>query len=123
MLSNKITLIGILIITVCLAFIMPVEADVWVEGYYKDDGTYVEGHWRSDPDGNPYNNWSYPGNLNPYTGEVADGNPSTYLKNYNNTQNKNYPIYKNYSPGISKKKAAITTVVILSIIVTLSSMD
>lgn len=37
---------------------------------------------RSAPDGNPYNNWSFPGNVNPYTGKVAPGDPATYLKNY-----------------------------------------
>ena len=58
------------------------SADVWVNGYYLKDGTYVMGHWRSAPDGNPYNNWSFPGNINPYTGKVATGNPETYLKNY-----------------------------------------
>ena len=57
-------------------------ADVRVRGYYRKDGTYVSGHWRSNPDGNPYNNWSFPGNVNPHTGKVATGNPYTYLKNY-----------------------------------------
>lgn len=65
-------------------FIIPYEAiaDVWVNGYYRSSGTYVQGHYRSSPDGNPYNNWSYPGNTNPYTGVTAGGNPSTYLENY-----------------------------------------
>jgi len=58
------------------------SADVWVNGYYRKNGTYVKGHWRSCPDGNPYNNWSFPGNINPYTGRIATGNPETYLKNY-----------------------------------------
>ena len=59
-------------------------AQVKVKGYYRKDGTYVKPHYRSNPDGNPYNNWSYPGNTNPYTGKTATGNPDTYLKNYNN---------------------------------------
>ncbi len=59
-----------------------VDAAVKVKGYYRKDGTYVKPHYRSSPDGNPYNNWSFPGNTNPYTGEVAPGNPETYLKNY-----------------------------------------
>jgi len=59
-----------------------VDADVWVNGYTRKDGTYVQGHYRSNPDGNPYNNWSFPGNTNPHTGEVAPGNPDTYLENY-----------------------------------------
>lgn len=57
-------------------------ADVRVKGYFRKDGTYVLPYYRSDPDGRPYNNYSYPGNTNPYTGEVAPGNSSTYLNNY-----------------------------------------
>jgi hypothetical protein len=56
--------------------------DVHVGGYYRRDGTYVAPHWRSAPDGNPYNNYSFPGNVNPYTGKVAPGNPNTYLRDY-----------------------------------------
>jgi hypothetical protein len=57
---------------------------VYVRGYFRKDGTYVRPHYRSAPDGNPYNNWSFPGNVNPYTGKVAPGNPDTYLWNYYN---------------------------------------
>ena len=63
---------------------------VHVNGYYRSNGTYVQPHYRSAPDGNPYNNWSYPGNTNPYTGKVAPGNPNTYLNNYYNTSGINY---------------------------------
>lgn len=59
-------------------------AQVRVRGYTKSNGTYVQPHYRSKPDGNPYNNWSYPGNTNPYTGKVATGDQNTYLNNYNN---------------------------------------
>jgi hypothetical protein len=59
-----------------------VNAAVHVNGYYRSNGTYVQPHYRSNPDGNPYNNWSYPGNTNPYTGKTATGNPDTYLQNY-----------------------------------------
>src|SRR6188768_1527278 len=67
-------------------FVWPSAADaqVRVKGYFRKNGTYVQPHYRSAPDGNPYNNYSYPGNLNPYTGEVATGDPSTYLNNYYN---------------------------------------
>jgi len=68
-------------------------ADVWVNGYYRSNGTYVSGHYRSSPDGNPYNNWSFPGNTNPYTGETAVGNPETYLQNYYGTSNSYSPSY------------------------------
>jgi hypothetical protein len=59
-----------------------VNAQVYVNGYYRKNGTYVEPHYRSSPDRSPTNNYSYPGNTNPYTGKVATGNPETYLKRY-----------------------------------------
>lgn len=57
-------------------------AQVWVRPHIRKDGTYVPGHYRSRPDASPYNNWSYPGNTNPYTGEIAPGNPDIYLDRY-----------------------------------------
>jgi len=57
-------------------------AQVRVRGYVRKDGTYVPPHVRSSPDRNPYNNWSYPGNINPYTGKVATGDPLAYLERY-----------------------------------------
>ncbi len=44
-------------------------ADVSVRGYYRSNGTYVQPHYRSSPDSSIYNNWSYKGNVNPYTGK------------------------------------------------------
>jgi len=57
-------------------------AQVHVSGYTRKDGTYVPPYTRSSPDNNPYNNYGYPGNTNPYTGKVATGNSDTYLYNY-----------------------------------------
>ncbi len=96
------------------------RGSVHVNGYYRKNGTYVQPHYRSAPDGNPYNNWSYPGNTNPYTGKTADGNSDTYLKNYYNNSsgslgtnfNYNYssPSYNNsynYSlPGYSSNSGS-----------------
>ena len=53
-----------------------------VRGYTRKDGTYVQPHTRSAPDGNPTNNYSFPGNYNPNTGAITPGNPDTYLQNY-----------------------------------------
>lgn len=64
-------------------------SDVDVSGYFRSDGTYVQPHKRSAPDGNPTNNWSYPGNTNPYTNETATGNSNTYLNNYYNSSTLN----------------------------------
>jgi len=30
----------------------------WVNGYYRSDGTYVNGYWRTNPDGDPSNNFN-----------------------------------------------------------------
>lgn len=64
-------------------------ADEYVRGHYQKDGTYVTPHYRSSPDGNPYNNFSFPGNTNPYTGKVAPGNSDTYLQRHGNSSNSN----------------------------------
>lgn len=77
------------------AFSQIADAAVRVKGYYRKDGTYVSPHYRSNPDGNPYNNWSFPGNTNPYTGKVAPGDPDTYLRNYYKDKSNPYPYYDN----------------------------
>ncbi|HVE44212.1 MAG TPA: hypothetical protein VNC84_03645 [Gammaproteobacteria bacterium] len=64
------------ILAMALSFLLtPSFADVNVNGYYKENGTYVEPHQRSNPDGNPYNNWSTEGNTNPHTGKEGTRNP------------------------------------------------
>ena len=70
------------------------EASVYVHGYTRANGTYVEPYYRSSPDSSPYNNYSFPGNTNPYTGKVAPGNADTYLNNYyNNSSTYTFPTY------------------------------
>jgi len=44
-------------------------ADDWVNGYTRKDGTYVQGHYRSERNDTVRDNYSYYGNNNPYTGE------------------------------------------------------
>lgn len=46
-------------------------AAVHVRGYYRGNGTYVQPHYRSNPDGNRSNNWSTYPNVNPYTGRTG----------------------------------------------------
>ena len=60
-----------LILTIILTFftISSVLADTWVSGYTRSDGTYVSGHYRSDPNSYKSDNWSTKGNVNPYTGK------------------------------------------------------
>ena len=64
-------------------------ADQYIQGYTRKDGTYVSPHYRSDPDGNPRNNYSYPGNVNPYTGKRATGDSDSYLERSNRSNSLN----------------------------------
>ncbi len=80
---NKFLLFLILIVF-SFTIVLPALAIVHVNGYFRSNGTYVSPHYRSDPDGIPTNNWSYPGNTNPITGKTATGNPETYLENHYN---------------------------------------
>lgn len=92
---------GVRALLFALTLVIPALAwagDVDVRGYFRRDGTYVRPHYRSVPDGNPYNNWSYPGNVNPYTGKVASGNPETYLRHY-----------YDHAPGIATQPAPLVT--------------
>lgn len=47
----------------------------WVQPYVTRNGTYVQGHMQTNPDGNLMNNWSTQGNMNPYTGQMGTVNP------------------------------------------------
>ncbi len=68
-------------------------AQVRVDGYYRRDGTYVQPHVRTVPDGNPYNNYSFPGNYNPNTGQITGGDPNRYLQRYYEPQPQQLPTY------------------------------
>ena len=62
----------------------------YVSGYFKSNGTYVNGHSRTCPDSSPYNNYSFPGNYNPNSGRITGGSRSSYIDNYYG--------YSSYSP-------------------------
>lgn len=46
--------------------------DVWVQSYLRDDGTQVPGHFRTAPNDTAADNYSTPGNVNPYKCEKCD---------------------------------------------------
>ena len=43
----------------------------WVNGYSRNDGTYVSGHYRTEANGNPYDNLSYRGYPSQQPGYVS----------------------------------------------------
>lgn len=51
------------------------SGEVFVNGYTRNDGTYVPPHYRSDANSNPNDNWSTKGNINPHTGKPGTINP------------------------------------------------
>ena len=74
-----------------------VSADQYVNPYFRQDGSFVQGYMRSSPDGNINNNYSTQGNTNPYTGQrgyvqqapsygsvYSPPNPASYLNGSRN---------------------------------------
>ena len=56
--------------------------DIWVDGYFRKDGTYVEGHYRQRPNATNADNYSTLQNFNPYNGKkgtrAKDYSPEAY---------------------------------------------
>jgi len=44
-------------------------------GYIDRNGVYHSGHYQTNPNGNPYDNWSTKGNYNPFTGQPGTVTP------------------------------------------------
>lgn len=65
----------ILMIGIALLAIGNLYAQNRVSGHYRQNGTYVQPHYRTSPDNNMYNNYSTKGNYNPYTGAQGTVNP------------------------------------------------
>lgn len=78
---KKIALVAIVSL---IALGSTLSAQTWVNGYSKSNGSYVSGHYRTKPDSNPFNNYSFPGNYNPNKGCTTSGSSSSYLRNYYN---------------------------------------
>jgi hypothetical protein len=64
------------------------QSPQYQRGYIRRDGTYVEPHYRTRPDNNPWNNYSTRGNTNPFTGERGYANP------YRSFNGPTYPSYE-----------------------------
>jgi len=64
------------------------QSTVYVEGYTKSNGTYVQGYHRTAPNSTTLDNYSTKGNYNPYTGSYGTKpvyeypSSSTYSSSY-----------------------------------------
>lgn len=70
-------IVAVLFLASCASL---VAAQVRVQGYVRQDGTYVLPHVRSFPDGNLYNNFSQPRGLDPGV-PLAGHTPTFHLPN------------------------------------------
>ena len=95
--EKKMTIWAVLVVICMTAMIA--NADVYVRGYRRGNGTYVQPHYRSNPDGNRSNNWSSRGNVNPYTG-VRGTNRLSTMSNINMPSHRNPSDLPSYSPSI-----------------------
>ena len=50
-------------------------ADTYVNGYTRNDGTYVQPHYQTNPNSTKLDNYSTQGNVNPYTGKAGTVDP------------------------------------------------
>jgi hypothetical protein len=58
-----------------------------IPGYIRKEGTYVQPHLRANPNrhpnSNPYDNYGFPGDVNPNTGRTTPGSQDSFLDRYN----------------------------------------
>jgi len=64
----------VVLLTALLGF-TSVQADTSVSGYYRKNGTYVQPHYRTNPNSTINDNYSTAPNVNPYTGERGTRSP------------------------------------------------
>ncbi|MBK9040035.1 MAG: hypothetical protein IPL83_12880 [Bdellovibrionales bacterium] len=57
-------------------------SDVYVRGYTKKDGTYIQPHYRTSPNSTKSDNYTTKGNYNPYTGKEGTKEVDSYSQDY-----------------------------------------
>lgn len=70
---RKFVFVAILTILASMAY-----GQTYVNGYFKSDGTYVQGHYKTTPNNTVWDNYSTVGNVNPYTSQVGTVQPTTF---------------------------------------------
>lgn len=65
----------------------------YVKGYHRKDGTYVKGHYRTNPNSTNRDNYSTKPNTNPWTGKKGWIEPEQNTSNYNYYYQNSTPAY------------------------------
>ena len=85
---KKLLLVAVVLAVSAISSVKESQADEYVRGYLRSDGTYVLPHFRSQADGNFWNNYSTSPNINPYTGSIGTRHSPSYSSGlYNNGYN------------------------------------
>ena len=69
-------------IVVSMGLVGTAYADNYVNGYTRNDGTYVQPHYQTNPNSSKLDNYSTQGNVNPYTGKAGTVDPYRPSNNY-----------------------------------------
>ena len=78
----------ILLLTLTLvSFVAFSQTPQYVKGYYKSNGTYVSGYYRTVANNTVTDNYTTKGNINPYTGQKGT---RTYYNSYSSRNSYSY---------------------------------
>ena len=73
----------IMVITLMTSVMSFAQSTKYQKGYYRKDGTYVQGHYKTQSDRTNHNNFSTSTNANPYTGSTGHRAKDYSTKAYN----------------------------------------
>lgn len=101
-------LLGLAIAVAMFVFSAPhiaLAASTYVNGYYKSNGMYVYGYYKTTPNRTKLDNYSTKGNYNPYTGKYGTVDPYKYVAPKYTTPSYKYtaPSYKYKAPSYTYK--------------------
>lgn len=87
--------------------VSPAYSQVWVDSYYRNDGTRVEGHYRSEPDVIKENNWSHPSNRTQSYDPVPNREETTYHRDRRDFYDRHKDVHEdNYNDYLDRQDEA-----------------
>ena len=79
MIKNIVTAVTLLIAAAVSA---QAQGYHYTSGYFARSGTYVPGHYATNPNSSRFDNWSTTGNYNPFTGQPGYKSPYPDFSGY-----------------------------------------